>query len=474
MRRKRRRSPLAKLAGIGIAAAAVIAAFLIIPNLIDSGSSSQDDSSASSESVGTSLSESKDESSDEQSAVNMPDIETSVSGELVKADGVKLPDEIKQLLLDYTTAKYKYTGELTYNSLSEYFNTDNSYGKLYSGFCNTSLQYLIFARSSRSADLHYEEASFVITVEKVSVKSGVYTVNYTISEKVAFAISDTPAESCGMEVEARISKGSDKSYKFDILAEDTDVNLLIEENVMDYLGYDYEKYYLKDMTIPEGFKFDNMYSSILKNLKAEAESHILSQEEMLTEYNANPDSFALNTKAKHQYNRDKAVQYSYKWVDGEEVVRNPDYSDYSIYGGNCQNYVSQSIFASGIPMDWNGDEQWKWFDDWSDTSETATGRSGSWSGTEYFYEYCCKNAGFGMVTETDGNIYSAQPGDVIQYVVDGWAHHSVIVSKVVYDDDGNVVDLLINSNTTDRVDYPMSAYGYTDIRVIRIVGYNDK
>lgn len=440
--RRKRRSPLAKLAGIGIAAAAVIAAFMIIPNLIDSGSTSQNGSSASSDSVSTSLSESEDESSEEQPVANTPDKETSVSGELIKADGVKLPDEIKQLLLDYTTAKYKYTGELTYNSLSEYFNTDNSYGKLYSGFCNTSLQYLIFARSSRSADLHYEEASFVITVEKVSVKSGVYTVNYTISEKVAFAICDTPAESCGIEVEARISKGSDGSYKFDILAEDTDVNLLIEENVMDYLGYDYEQYYLKDMTPPENFDSESMYSNILKNLKAEAESHILSQEEMLTEYNANPDSFALKTKAKHQYNRDKAVQYSYKWVDGEEVVRNPDYSDYSIYGGNCQNYVSQSIFASGIPMDWNGDEQWKWFDDWSDTSETATGRSGSWSGTEYFYEYCCKNTGFGMVTETDGNIYSAQPGDVIQYVVDGWAHHSVIVSKVVYDDDGNVVDLL--------------------------------
>ena len=59
-------------------------------------------------------------------------------------------------------------------------------------------------------------------------------------------------------------------------------------------------------------------------------------------------------------------------------------------------------------------------------------------------------------------------------MVDGWAHHSVIVSKVIYDDNGNVVDLLINSNTTDRVDYPMSAYGYTDIRLIKIIGYNDK
>ena len=66
------------------------------------------------------------------------------------------------------------------------------------------------------------------------------------------------------------------------------------------------------------------------------------------------------------------------------------------------------------------------------------------------------------------------PVFLLQYVVDGWAHHSVIVTKVIYDDNGNVIDLLINSNTTDRVDYPMSAYGYTDIRLIRIIGYNDK
>ena len=471
-RTRRKKSPIAKLAGLGVAAAAVIAAFPVIPNIIQSGSSA--DSSALSDVTGGSSSDGGYASGDEQTVAQTPQINTAVTGELVKADGVKLPDEIKQLLLDYTTAKYKNTGELTYRSLSEYFNTDNNSGKLYSGFCDTSRRYLIFARSSRSADLSYEEASFVITVESAKVNSGVYTVNYSDSEKISFAICDTPAESCGMEVEARISKGEDGSYKFDILAEDTDVNLLIEENVMDYLGYDYEQYYLKDMNVPEGVDFDNMYSAILKRLKAEAEGHIAQQEQMLEEFNANPDSYALKTTADHQYDRDKAVDYSYKWVDGDEVVRNPEYSDYSIYGGNCQNYVSQSIFASGIPMDWNGDEQWKWFDDWSDTSETATGRSGSWSGTEYFYEYCCKNTGKGIVAETDCNIFSAQPGDVIQYVVDGWAHHSVIVSKVIYDDSGNVVDLLINSNTTDRVDYPMSAYGYTDIRVIRIVGYNDK
>lgn len=467
-RYRRRNSRLKKLAMIGISAAVVIGAFLALLGFVKQNNESETSSAQKSEE-----SSSQDENLPVADTAE-PEKVTLVSGEVTTDDGVKLPNEIRQLLLDYTSDKYEYTGELEYKSLSGYFNTNSPTGKLYSGFCNTSLQYLIYARQYRSADLSYDEASFVINVEKATVKNGIYTIDYTISEKVYFAICDTPAESCGMEVEAQVSKGTDGTYKFDILAEDTDVNLLIEEHVMDYLGYDYDEYYLKDMTIPGNLDCDKMYSGILKELKAEAESNIKEQEQMLTDFNANPDSFKATTTAKHEYNRDKAVAYSYKWVSGDKVIRNPEYNDYSIYGGNCQNYVSQSLFASGIPMDWDGDQQWKWFDDESDLSEMPTGRSGSWSGTEYFYEYCNKNTGKGLVAETDGNIFSAQPGDVIQYVVDGWAHHSVIVSKVIYDDNGNVVDLLINSNTTDRVDYPMSAYGYTNIRLIKIIGYNDK
>lgn len=467
-RYRRRNTKLKKLTVIGISAAVVIGAFLALLGFVKQNNEGENSSVQESES-----------SSSEAEAIPVTDTAepekiTLVSGEVTTDGGVKLPDEIKQLLLDYTSDKYEYTGELEYKSLSQYFNTDNTYGELYAGFCNASLQYLIYERQSRSADLSYDEASFAINVESATVKKGIYTINYTISEKVSFAICDTPAMSCGMEVEAQVSKGTDGKYKFDILAEDTDVNLLIEERVMDYLGYDYDEYYLKDMKIPDNTDCDKMYSGILKTLKSEAETDITEQEQMLSDYNASPDSFKTTKTAKHKYDRDKAVAYSYKWVDGEKVIRNPAYSDYAVYGGNCQNYVSQALFASGIPMDWSGGQQWKWFDDEGDLSESPTGRSGSWSGTEYFYEYCNKNTGKGLVAETDGNIFSAQPGDVIQYVVDGWAHHSVIVTKVIYDDDGNVVDLLINSNTTDRVDYPMSAYGYTNIRLIRIIGYNDK
>lgn len=467
-RYRRKSSKPQKLALIGIAAAVTIVAFLTLLNIekqidADSASSVQESESSSSEAEAIPVTDTAG-----------PEKITLVSGEVTTDDGVKLPDEIRQLLLDYTSDKYEYMGELEYKSLSQYFNTDNTYGELYAGFCNTSLQYLIYERQSRSADLSYDEASFAINVESATVKKGIYTINYTISEKIAFAICDTPAMSCGMEVEAQVSKGTAGKYKFDILAEDTDVNLLIEERVMDYLGYNFDEYYLKDMKIPDNTDCEKMYSGILKTLKSEAGTNIAEQEQMLSDYNASPDSFKTTKTAKHKYDRDKAVAYSYKWVDSEKVIRNPAYSDYAVYGGNCQNYVSQALFASGIPMDWSGDQQWKWFDDEGDLSESPTGRSGSWSGTEYFYEYCNKNTGKGIVAETDGNIFSAQPGDVIQYVVDGWAHHSVIVTKVIYDDSGNVVDLLINSNTTDRVNYPMSAYGYTDIRLIRIIGYNDK
>lgn len=127
-------------------------------------------------------------------------------------------------------------------------------------------------------------------------------------------------------------------------------------------------------------------------------------------------------------------------------------------------------------MDWDGeskDLQWKWFNDEQIDEPINDGRVPSWSGTENFYNYVLSNEGAGLVAEVTDNIYSAEVGDVIQYVIDGWSHHSVIVSGIVYDDEGNVVDLLINSNTTDRIDFPMSAYGYTDIRLIHIVGYNE-
>ena len=69
--------------------------------------------------------------------------------------------------------------------------------------------------------------------------------------------------------------------------------------------------------------------------------------------------------------------------------------------------------------------------------------------------------------------YAAQPGDVLQYGADGEWKHSVLVTEVVNDASGQPVEFLIASNTTDRIDWPMSAYAYADVRLIHVLGYNN-
>ena len=126
-------------------------------------------------------------------------------------------------------------------------------------------------------------------------------------------------------------------------------------------------------------------------------------------------------------------------------------------------------------MDLSGDiyHQWKWYGDDISGYSTAYGRTMSWTGVEFFWQYCNENTGRGLVAECGGNIYSGRPGDILQYVDNNVGVHSVIISKVIYDEKGNVLDYLINSNTTDKVDCPMSTYGYTDFRLIRIIGWNN-
>lgn len=129
----------------------------------------------------------------------------------------------------------------------------------------------------------------------------------------------------------------------------------------------------------------------------------------------------------------------------------------------------------GIPMDIYGydTQQWKWYSDVPNSYSEARGRSSSWSGVDEFYTYVNENSGYGLVAEADGNLYAAQPGDVLQYGADGEWKHSVLVTEVVNDASGRPVEFLIASNTTDRIDWPMSAYAYADVRLIHVLGYNN-
>lgn len=179
----------------------------------------------------------------------------------------------------------------------------------------------------------------------------------------------------------------------------------------------------------------------------------------------------------HPYQPEAAVNYAMAWVDPEKTARNvAQFGIYDDVGGNCNNFISQCLNAGGIPMDIFGDEftQWKWYSDEINLDETESGRSPAWAGVDEFYLYARQNSGYGLSAVVDDNVYSGSVGDILQFGYDNQWLHSVIITQVVKDQDGKVVDYLIHSNTTDRISYPASAYGYPQQRLIKILGWNDQ
>lgn len=114
-RYRRKSSKPQKLALIGFAAAVTIGAFLTLLNIkkqidADSASSAQESETTVTAADAVPVND-----------IVEPEKIALISGNVTTADSVKLPDEIKQLLLDYTSDKYEYAGELKYSSLSPVF-----------------------------------------------------------------------------------------------------------------------------------------------------------------------------------------------------------------------------------------------------------------------------------------------------------------------------------------------------------------
>ncbi|MCD7751851.1 MAG: amidase domain-containing protein [Lachnospiraceae bacterium] len=195
--------------------------------------------------------------------------------------------------------------------------------------------------------------------------------------------------------------------------------------------------------------------------------------ELIRERMPGQDETAQNTglTADYLYDRESALAYSYAYI----YTRNSDsYVDYSGLGGNCQNYVSQCLFTGGIPMDIVGDEIWKWYDARISNTNSVYGRSSSWTGVDEFVLYAQSNTGYGLVAEVDAPYFTGEAGDVLQFGTEGDWHHAVIITDVVCDENGTVIDYLVNSNTSNLENYPASLYGYPEVILTKIIGWNEE
>ena len=197
-----------------------------------------------------------------------------------------------------------------------------------------------------------------------------------------------------------------------------------------------------------------------EELEAIARQRIRAAEEQIALRGQQAAGEEAAPEAEHAYDREAAVAYAREWA-GE---RNPRWQAYDGSGGNCMNFVSQSLYASGIPMDESGDARWYWYSDGN--------RAPAWTGVDSFRVYARDNTGYGLSAQVGAVYDTGEEGDVILMSADGNYHHAVIISQAVRDEDGRTIDYLICSNIGNYRDFPVSAYVYAEQELVRIAGWN--
>lgn len=155
---------------------------------------------------------------------------------------------------------------------------------------------------------------------------------------------------------------------------------------------------------------------------------------------------------KKEYLRERAVAYARKYA----LVRNPLFYTFEGIGGNCTNFVSQSVLAGSCVMNFIPIYGWFYL--------SSNRRAPAWTGVQFFYNFMVNNLDVGPYGSVVP-IEQAQIGDVIQLQNnDDVYYHTLIITEIR---DG---EILICANSVDSLDRPLSTYEYKSLRVIHIEG----
>ena len=152
------------------------------------------------------------------------------------------------------------------------------------------------------------------------------------------------------------------------------------------------------------------------------------------------------------YERENAVRYARKFA----FSQNPYFQSFAGIGGNCTNFVSQSIFAGSCQMNYTPTFGWYYI--------SLSERSPSWTGVEFFYDFITKNKGIGPFGR-EASLDELEIGDVIQLGRNGVGYYHTLI---VVGFDGP--DTLIAAQTDDALDRPLSSYNNDYARYIKIEG----
>ena len=145
----------------------------------------------------------------------------------------------------------------------------------------------------------------------------------------------------------------------------------------------------------------------------------------------------------------KAVRYAGKWA----YARNPAFYNFDGLGGDCTNFISQCIFASGAVMNFTKDTGWYYV--------SLRDRAAAWTGVEFFYRFMVNNLGVGPF----GNVVplsDVETGDVVQLGDAHGFYHSLFVVDV------SGGQPYVAAHTNDVYYKPLYSYLFDTARVLRI------
>ncbi len=356
---------------------------------------------------------------------------------------VNVDKEIEDVIVEFLNVYYNSIKELKENDMTYLFKDSSSEQALIN---QTALSLLIETRKLKPNDLSLDKAKYDLNFTEVTTNGN--TVNVTVLENNYLNFEFMK------DIESRIYNIENQ---FTLEKIDGQYKITKYNKVQDFFVMITDLYSSGGKTKLDQIK-QNYLDLINDKLKKDRE-----------DYNNFLNGTGITRKTcDHEYNREEALKQTV-WVN----KRNPEWIKFD---SNCQNFASYVVYSGGVPMDYYGSAanylQWKGYDYSYNESETSSGLVYTWTYVPYFREYAKNNTGYGLCADVDVNLYYAEAGDVIHVGTTGPTRHALVVIGD-YKVDGKTVDILVNSNTVDLENYPISAYSYPYVSLIKIYGWNE-
>lgn len=360
----------------------------------------------------------------------------------------EIDEKIQDIIVKYMDSYFKSITTLKEIDMTNLF-CDDAYEEAYIN--QTAISLLINSRKLERNKMTISNAKYDIIFDDIDNENDTVTVKVLENDYFHFDFMKD-IESKTYEVENTfVLKKIDNTYKIISLRKVQDFYVMITN---EYKTGKSNKDAKKEL--------DKMKEDYISDFKDEVSDF----KTYLNRYENKEDTIIKTCD--YKYDRTKALNYAKKYV----TSRNSEWSNYSEYGGNCQNFASQVVYSGGVPMDLQGDAIWKYYGDTLSETKSKIGRSTSWTGVTFFYDYAKANKGYGLCAEVDINPFYAEAGDIGQVGYNNIYKHTIVIIGNVKNNNGKITDLLINSNSLNLENYPLSGYVYPNKRVIKILGWN--